>query len=811
MRTLFSLLLSLPLSLAAATFPVTTVADSGPGSLRQAILDVNRGVCSPVEPCRIVFAIPGPVPQPGWFTIAPQSPLPVIDRSPLEIDGNSQQAITGDTNPLGPEIELDGMNAGNRSGLKAWATYSLAIQGLAINRFQGHGIFVDSGTNTRISGNYVGIDPTGMLAKPNGLDGIALRNAVGSRIDFNVVSGNRGNGIYLGAGRETSISANRVGVAARGEAAIPNGASGIDAIGSSLTIDSNVVSFNTLHGISLTGTGAVLANQTFQNGLLGIANGFAIPGGQQPSPPTLTSATENSSTQGYYTGFPVVRGHVQSTPETDVVVAAYATPRLDANGTAEGKLYIGRTTVHTDARGEATFEIQRDFFVETLDLFGGWVTATAQPVNGSTSQFSAPIPITITTPTFEVTNDGDAGAGSLREAVTRVNSTECTVEHPCRITFNVSPDSTTLHDGAVRIALQSPLPPIRGYVRVSGASQTWWHGDTNGAGPEVEVRGGDGLEFGTPAEPVTRAYLHAIIVNASSKDGVTIHSSGEELHQISQARIIVSEIYSGTDATGRVAVPNAGSGVRLTGGENSTFLNLTNVRLSHSLLSGNRQHGVSLGGEMHLVDSNRIGIDPSGRPMPNGDDGVHVTQGVRHALSGNVIAFNSDDGVATDAGVRAPSVVSNVYANGGLGIDVHSDGISPADGNNDDGTIDPPRIDRAYYDSARDLTIVEGVAHPNAEPLAPRAFDGAGDRFGNVLFISSEPDPSGRGEGEQLFPTGSPPLMLVEGSNGNFRIGLRGDYRGKWFTATTNRFYCYYEFGCTSRESSEFGPAIQAK
>jgi len=54
----------------AMTFPVTTTADSGPGSLRQAILNANANP----GPDQITFAIPGG----GLHTITPPSPLPTI-------------------------------------------------------------------------------------------------------------------------------------------------------------------------------------------------------------------------------------------------------------------------------------------------------------------------------------------------------------------------------------------------------------------------------------------------------------------------------------------------------------------------------------------------------------------------------------------------------------------------------------------------------------------------------------------------------------------------------------------------------------
>ena len=62
----------------AATFTVTTTADSGPGSLRQAITDANAG-----DGHTIAFAIPGS----GPHVIAPASGLPLLSRDDTIVDG----------------------------------------------------------------------------------------------------------------------------------------------------------------------------------------------------------------------------------------------------------------------------------------------------------------------------------------------------------------------------------------------------------------------------------------------------------------------------------------------------------------------------------------------------------------------------------------------------------------------------------------------------------------------------------------------------------------------------------------------------
>src|SRR5258708_1773835 len=99
----------------AGTFTVTNTSDSGPGSLRQAILDANANAGADT----IVFGIPGTDPNcnttTGVCTIAPLTPLPAIT-DPVTIDGYTQTGATPNINAFGSadnavlKIELSGAN-----------------------------------------------------------------------------------------------------------------------------------------------------------------------------------------------------------------------------------------------------------------------------------------------------------------------------------------------------------------------------------------------------------------------------------------------------------------------------------------------------------------------------------------------------------------------------------------------------------------------------------------------------------------------------------------------------------------------------
>jgi hypothetical protein len=99
---------------------VTTVADSGPGSLRQAILDSNAAIGGSNT---IDFTIPGQ----GAHTIDLASPLPPIDNTVL-IDGTSQPGYEG-----APLIEIAQANPASPAGLTITES-NLTVSGLGLGR-----------------------------------------------------------------------------------------------------------------------------------------------------------------------------------------------------------------------------------------------------------------------------------------------------------------------------------------------------------------------------------------------------------------------------------------------------------------------------------------------------------------------------------------------------------------------------------------------------------------------------------------------------------------------------------------------------
>lgn len=223
---------------AQSTFTVTNTADSGPGSLRQAILDANGS--SGLD--TIAFNIPTSDPgyglrATGVWTIRPASPLPPVGYDGAVIDGTTQGANQGETNLYGPEVELHGVDIAGGYGVIYLESSNNTIRGLAINgeivgsaAQPGAGIVIEVPyTGNTIADNYIGTDAMGLSAQPCGA-GIVLYNGTSNNvIEGNVLAGNSYYGIDIfGSGTSgNQVRGNLIGLGPWSAAAIPNALEGV--------------------------------------------------------------------------------------------------------------------------------------------------------------------------------------------------------------------------------------------------------------------------------------------------------------------------------------------------------------------------------------------------------------------------------------------------------------------------------------------------------------------------------------------------------------------------------------------------------
>src|SRR5207302_6102055 len=134
---------------------------------------------------------------------------------------------------------------------------------IADNHFGGVGIS-NGASGTRVQGNFVGTDPSGMRAVPNHADGVAVTDASNTLVGGadpaarNVISGNDRNGVFvMGPGTANRIQGNYLGTDVTGLHALPNGfhgvgisgASGVQ-VGGTATGEGNLLSGNSGTGLS---------------------------------------------------------------------------------------------------------------------------------------------------------------------------------------------------------------------------------------------------------------------------------------------------------------------------------------------------------------------------------------------------------------------------------------------------------------------------------------------------------------------------------------------------------------------------------
>ena len=224
--------LALGASVSAATFTVTTAADSGAGSLRQAILDANASPGADT----IAFNIPGG----GVHTIVLTTWLPNTT-DPVTVDGYTQPGSSPNTLPLaqGTNAVLNVEINGTAVILAPCWSYQAdggLIRGLVINHCVQGAIYA-TGSLT-VTGNFLGTSPAGTPSNggPPQEFGLFALGTLGSvppitvivggpdPADRNLISGNSAlAGVYLQYNIAGKVQGNLIGTDATVSYAIANG------------------------------------------------------------------------------------------------------------------------------------------------------------------------------------------------------------------------------------------------------------------------------------------------------------------------------------------------------------------------------------------------------------------------------------------------------------------------------------------------------------------------------------------------------------------------------------------------------------
>jgi parallel beta-helix repeat protein len=775
------------------TYSVTSAADAGAGTLRDAITLANARAGADV----IQFQI-GSGPQ----TIHLFTALPTVT-SPLTLDGSTQPGFGG-----APIIELDGANtAPGTPGLRISAGSS-TVRGLVVNAFPGQGIWLEAVGGNRIEGNYIGTDRTGSVDRGNQLSGVYISassdNTVGgtSPAQRNVISGNDANGIevkgtFSASVKGTVIQGNLIGTTADGTAPLGNAAAGIDAtsaddgqIGGAAPGARNVISANTERGIRLGSTGRWViqgnyvgtdaAGSTFlAEQRIGVEIGFtssdqgALIGGTTPAARNVIAAGNGSNSIHTFDGIFLSENARDTTIQGNYI-------GLNADGTA----VLGKASYGIENRGPGT-------------LIGGTTPGAGNVIGGFSTGIS----------TFGYFNNGSVIQGNF---------------------IGTNPQGTTALPNSWGINVSGEGVLVGGTAAGAGnlVSGNTGYGIIAQGLPGVSIQGnriGTNLA-GTSALPnETGVYLigsgHVLggaaagagnLISGNTAEGVEVY--GGITGGASAVRIEGNRI--GTNQDGTTALGNGGPGVLIDAGPGSS-VSASNVAVggaapgAGNLISANAA-GIKIvgaGATGNTVLGNRIGTSADGlAPLGNTSHGVWITSssfanaiGGVAAGAGNAIAFNGGDGIYVESGSTNTLRANSVFSNAGLGIDLGPNGVTPDDaGDGDTGAnnlLNHPAPSTATA-SAGQVTVTgtyEGLSNAT---------------FVLDFYAGDDADPSGYGEGRTYL--GSAAVTTDGDGNAGFSAALSASVPpGKVITATaTDPAGSTSEFSRSLTVSAAGAPAV---
>lgn len=706
---------------------VNNTNDSGPGSLREAILNANE-MANGGGPDVITFAIPGA----GPHTIALASELPPITEA-VTIDGYTQPGASPNTTaaplPLDADIQIriDGSaTPGNGFTVSGSGT---TIRGLVVHGFPGRA-FTLGGSLHAVQGNHVGTDGTTWL----GNDGVHLNGqdlTVGGPdpADRNIISGN--------IGMEPSVArplvqGNYLGVKANGiELISTEGLERPDIRISSnqatfVEVRDNVIAGATLRGIEIAQANCCEAetnwtvdgnfigtdhtgNTTLPNGAWGVylqkgANtntisnnviaghsgpGIRVTHGDGQFSAQRVTITHNRMYGNGNPGISLESNPHENPDANDGIVA----PVIDeAHISVDGHLVIP-----VSGTRDGTFEFfeadaqneEGERFFDSFALSGGSATfviadpsgagiaagsliiATLTDSAGNTSQFSTAVEVTAApSDPLLVTSTADSGPGSLRAAVTAANDTP-NDGGPDVITFALSGGATDVYT----IQPLTPLPALTEAVTIDGLSQAGAACGTSDISDRrlKIVLDGSQIAF-APSGPNESGLRMATGTSSSTVQGLVIHSfpGGGILLDHDTDNNVVRCNNIGTDVTGLVAQGNTGAGIDIVGFFGTSTGNMIGGpnAIDGNLIAANGADEIHLepGADSNTIQNNLIGTDATGAAL-------------LPAASGT---FSNQTGIGNNQGA-SNIILDNVIGGFSSGIDLASqnDGTRDWGGSNE--------------------------------------------------------------------------------------------------------------------------------
>ncbi len=666
-----------------ATFSVTSVADAGLGSLRQAILDSNTAGGSN----SIAFSIPDNSSNPETYVIGLTSgPLPAITDQ-LALNGATESAFLGKA----AVVEINGSGiTGTPNGLNlSTGSSGSDLSGLEVLNFGGFGILVQSANNTiggtvagsgdlisgnttygvqitgsaatgnAVEGNQIGTDVTGAVAIANGT-GVEINNgAAGNTIGGltatpgtgagNLISGNTGAGITIS---DTGTSGNTVegdliGTKAGGTSPLANGTDGVvvqtnaaaNTIGGTAAGARNVISGNAV-------TGVYIANTSAANYVQGNDIGTDVTG--TASVPNLGGGAGGAG--GVFIGFAnnqviggttaAARNVISGNTGQGLVTSAITSVTLEGND-------IGTNAAGTGLLGNSQNGIETEGGTTGITI-GGTAAGAGNVISGNNNGIFLPDSgITVVGNYIGLNAAGTAAIGNNQAGILiAYGVSNDTIGGTAPGAGNVISGNTT----GVAIGGGGGVQVVTGNLVIGNDIGTNAAGTAaigNGTGVVIQVATGGGTTSGNTIGGTSAGAGN--LISGNTTYGVQITGSGTTGNAVEGNQI-------GTDVTGTVAIAN-GTGVEIdTSATGNTIGGLTSTpgAGAGNVISGNSNYGVwVVAATSNVIEGNLIGTDATGTvAVANGLYGVEADTGANYttvggtvAGAGNVISGNTSYGV----------------------------------------------------------------------------------------------------------------------------------------------------------------------
>ncbi|HWC88060.1 MAG TPA: hypothetical protein VG433_00330, partial [Pirellulales bacterium] len=359
--------------------------------------------------------------------------------------------------------------------------------------------------------------------------------------------------------------------------------------------------------------------------------------------------------------------------------------------------------------------------------------------------------------TFAVTNLGDSGSGSLRQAIISADAAHGSET----ISFSVA--------GTIQLT-SGALPAITGAVDIDGTTAPGFSGTPV---VEIDFHHFAGLQF---AAGSSGSAVHSLSLADASGAGVSVSAGG----------VTLLGNYIGLALDGLTADANLGDGVDLNGSSGSTIGGTT--ALQRNVISANHGSGIDVSGSAsNLIEGNYIGTSADGTlNRGNAQNGVLVSgvlskNNTVGGTAGNVISGNGADGVLLNGNSSVSTVSGNTIglnAAGNAALGNTLDGVLAQNSNSNlIGQSNP--VSSITYANADSVTL-------NGQPVSAWQGIRAGDNTGEYLIAGTSGnngllfDGTMAGVGTSYavnFPSAQSTSVYGPDNVGSGQLALVGSYR----------------------------------